>query len=194
MKQSDDIQRMLLLGHGQTEQMDVLAERHRGKLVQFICRMTRDYETAEDLAQEVLLSVYLAREHYQPAAEFTTWLYCIAVNRVRKWARGRRSFESIESLPPSSFRRIAETAGPNPERRLLQREAAGRVHSAILALPERQREAVRLQRFEECDYQEIAERMGTSVAAVKSILFRTHTALRKSLEEQVQPEPIARVY
>lgn len=187
---SDDVRRMLRLQHGDLEQMDILAARHRTRLVQFLKRMTKNTEAAEDLAQDVLLSVYQSRSTYQPAAEFTTWLFCIATNRARKWARRRAlSMESIDNLQPRQTRAFAASRAADPERALLSRECSQRIQKALSDLPERQRCAVRLAKFEDCEYTEIAQRMGCTVSAVKSILFRTHCTLRETLGEYQPAQP-----
>jgi RNA polymerase sigma-70 factor (ECF subfamily) len=182
--ESDDVRRMLLLQEGEIEQLDVLVSRHRNKLIQFLKRMTGSTQVAEDLAQDVLLSVFQARTSYQPAAEFTTWLFCIATNRARKWARRRvLAQESLDNLAPRQLRAFASSRVADPEHALLNRECSQRIQQALETLPERQRCAVRLAKFEDCEYTEIAERMGCSVSAVKSILFRTHSTLRDTLRE-----------
>jgi len=187
---SDDVQRMLLLQSGELEQMEVLASRHRTKLIQFLKRMTGSTHVAEDLAQDVLLSVFQARGSYQPAAEFTTWLFCIATNRARKWARRKAlAQESLDNLAPRQLRAFGSSRIADPECALLNRECAQHVQKALDALPERQRCAVRLAKFEGCEYTEIAERMGCSVSAVKSILFRTHCALRVTLGDYEPAQP-----
>jgi RNA polymerase sigma-70 factor (ECF subfamily) len=190
---SDDVRRMMLLQDGELEQMEILVARHRTKLIQFLRRMTGSIHVAEDLAQDVLLSVYMARGSYQPAAEFTTWLYCIATNRARKWARRRAlAQECLDGLAPRQAHRFVSSHQPDPERALLEREFSQRIEKALAQLPERQRCAVRLAKFEGYEYTEIAARMGCSVSAVKSILFRTHSTLRQSLGEyQAQAQPDA---
>jgi RNA polymerase sigma-70 factor, ECF subfamily len=187
---SDDVRRMLLLQNGELDQMEILATRHRTKLVQFLKRMTGSTSVAEDLAQDVLLSVFLARDSYQPAAEFTTWLFCIATNRARKWARRRAmAQESLDHLAPRQTRAFASSRVADPEHALLSRECSQQIQRALEALPERQRCAVRLAKFEGCEYTEIAARMGCSVSAVKSILFRTHCALRETLGKYQPAQP-----
>lgn len=187
---SDDVRRMLLLQSGELEQMEVLVTRHRTKLIQFLKRMTGSIHVAEDLAQDVLLSVFLARANYQPAAEFTTWLFCIATNRARKWARRHAlTQESLDTLHPRQTRAFASSTVQDPEHALLNRECSQQIEKALASLPERQRRAVRLAKFEGCEYTEIAARMGCSVSAVKSILFRTHTTLRETLGKFQPAQP-----
>jgi len=70
---------MLHAAAGDRASFDVVVERHRGLLVRFLYRKTRDYAAAEELAQDTFVRAYLARERYQPQARYRTWLYCIAI-------------------------------------------------------------------------------------------------------------------
>lgn len=180
---SEDVRSMLRLKSGADEEMAVLVARHERKLVQFIGRMVTDNAVAQELAQEVFLRVYLARHTYEPAAEFTTWLYCIAANHARKWIkRQRRLHQDIATLSPKALHRWTADYTPTPEKLLLEQERQSRVEHIINSLPERQKAAVILHKYEGCEYREIARRLDCSVSAVKSILFRTHSALRGSLQ------------
>lgn len=180
---SEDVRSMLRLKSGVDEEMATLVARHERKLVQFIGRMVSDKAVAQELAQEVFLRVYLARHTYEPAAEFTTWLYCIAANHARKWIRRqRRLHQDIDALTPKALHRWTADYTPTPEKLLLERERHARAEHIINSLPERQKAAVILHKYEGCEYREIARRLDCSVSAVKSILFRTHSALRGSLQ------------
>ena len=180
---SDDIRSMLRLKAGVEEEMGIIVARHERKLVQFLGRMVTDRAVAQELAQEVFLRVYLARHTYEPAAEFTTWLYCIAANHARKWIkRQRRLHQDIDALSPKALHRWTADYTPTPEKLLLEQERQARVENVINELPERQKAAVILHKYEGCEYREIARRLDCSVSAVKSILFRTHSALRGSLQ------------
>lgn len=173
---------MLRLKSGAQEEMATLVARHERKLVQFLNRMVADRAVAQELAQEVFLRVYMARHSYEPAAEFTTWLYCIAANHARKWIkRQRKVHQDIDALSPKALYRSTTEHTPTPEKLLLEQERYARVAHIINSLPDRQKAAVILHKFEGCEYREIARRLDCSVSAVKSILFRTHSALRGSL-------------
>jgi RNA polymerase sigma-70 factor (ECF subfamily) len=180
---SDDVRCMLRLKSGADEEMNTLVARHERKLVQFLARMVSDNAVAQELAQEVFLRVYLARHTYEPAAEFTTWLYCIAANHARKWIkRQRRLHQDIHALSPKALHRWTAEYTPTPEKLLLEQERHSRADRIINSLPERQKAAVILHKYEGCEYREIARRLDCSVSAVKSILFRTHSTLRGSLQ------------
>lgn len=181
---SEDVESMLRLKDGREKEMEVLVARHQRKLIHFLERMVVDREVAEDLAQEVFLRVYLARHTYQPVAEFTTWLFCIAANQARKYiSRERRFYDEISTVSPRALHRYSVERVKTPEQLALMGEKRRKVRAAIHALPERQRDAIVLHRYEEREYAEIASRMECSVGAVKSLLFRTHSSLRPRLME-----------
>ena len=180
---SDDVRSMLRLKSGADDEMNVLVARHERKLVHFIARMVSDNAVAQELAQEVFLRVYLARHTYEPAAEFTTWLYCIAATHARKWIKRQRRFhQDINALSPKALHRWTAEYTPTPEKLLLEQERYSRADRIINSLPERQKAAVILHKYEGCEYREIARRLDCSISAVKSILFRTHSTLRGSLQ------------
>lgn len=181
---SDDVESMLRLKSGRDKEMEVLVARHQRRLIHFLERMVVDREVAEDLAQEVFLRVYMARHNYEPVAEFTTWLFCIAANQARKWiTRERRFYDELTTISPRLLHRCSVDRVKNPEQLALQGERRRKVRAAICDLPARQREAIVLQRFEDREYSEIAQSLDCSIGAVKSLLFRTHSALRPRLAE-----------
>ena len=181
---SEDVECMLRLKGGRDKEMEVLVARHQRRLIHFLERMVVDREIAEDLAQEVFLRVYLARHSYEPVAEFTTWLFCIAANQARKWiSRERRLYDEISTVSPRALHRYSADRVKTPEQLALLGEKRRKVQAAIGSLPARQRDAIVLHRYEEREYSEIASRMDCSLGAVKSLLFRTHSSLRPRLME-----------
>jgi len=181
---SEDVESMLRLKEGREKEMDVLVARHQRKLIHFLERMVVDREVAEDLAQEVFLRVYLARHNYEPVAEFTTWLFCIAANQARKYiSRERRFHDDISTMSPRALHRFSAERVKTPEQLALMGEKRRQVRAAISSLPARQRDAIVLHRYEEREYSEIATKLECSVGAVKSLLFRTHSTLRPRLME-----------
>lgn len=190
-----DVQLMLDVKAGDAESFDFLLQKYRSPLVNFLGRMVRDRATAEDLAQEVFLRVYRARAQYTPSAKFTTWIFRIATNlalnsiRDTKYQRMSVSLDAPadgDDAPPMEL--------PAPEMRidehLVERDRAEFIRRAIMALPEKQRAAVLLHKYEEMDYGEIAKILECSESALKSILFRAYETLRVQLAPLVtQPEP-----
>jgi RNA polymerase sigma-70 factor (ECF subfamily) len=159
------------------------------RLVTLFLHHTGDHATAEDLAQEVFLRVYRAREGYRPTAKFSTWIHTIA-NNVASDLRQRAYRRMERGVPPPTgsssaigLEQIAIAAsGQRPARQADRVELQGVVRDAIAALNDNQRMAVLLAKFEQCSYEEIAAAMNLSVPAVKSLLFRARDQLRKALE------------
>jgi RNA polymerase sigma-70 factor (ECF subfamily) len=174
-----DIELMLGLKKGKAECLDPLLRRHRTSLIHFLYRRVQDVGIAEELSQDVFLKIYRARDDYQPAAHFTTWLYRIATNRAINWVRDNRHQRRSRSLDQSVVPAVAQT--PTPEQVLLQQENRRRVREAVAALPERQRTAVFFHKYREMEYTQIAAAMGCSVSAVKALVNRAYMTLRASL-------------
>lgn len=183
-----DLELMLRVSRGDAESFDTLLRRHRRPLVSYFSRMVRDQALAEDLAQEVFLRVYQARERYQPDAMFTTWLYRIATNLALNAIRDRKPTDNsnhsgrgdseeggpwVERLPDSR---------PTAEQGMMQADRKRMIREAVEALPEKQRAAVILHKYQEVDYRQIASILEVSESAVKSLLFRAYEALRVRLE------------
>jgi RNA polymerase sigma-70 factor (ECF subfamily) len=177
---------MLDVKAGDDASFDLLLQKYRTPLVNFLYRMVRDTATAEDLAQEVFLRVYRAREQYSPSAKFTTWLFRIATNLALNSMRDNRHRKmdvSIDATPVDED--LAPMQLPAPEMRIdehmIERDRADFIRSAISALPEKQRVAVLLHKYEEMDYGEIAKILDCSESALKSLLFRAYETLRVQL-------------
>ncbi len=185
MAMDQDLELMLRVRAGDDSSFGELLRRYRVPLVNYFSRMTRDPAQAEDLAQEVFLRVYKARNRYQPEARFTTWLYCIATNLARNALRDRKqveppSREETLSQNPESARFVDPK--PTVEQQLMVTDRERLIRQAIEALPENQRVAVILHKYQEVDYRQIAKVLGVSVSAVKSLLFRAYESLRVRLE------------
>ncbi len=185
MAMDQDLELMLRVRAGDDSSFGELLRRYRVPLVNYFARMTRDPAQAEDLAQEVFLRVYKARNRYQPEARFTTWLYRIATNLALNAIRDRKE---VDPLPKKgSLERDSESSRvvdpkPTVEQRLMETDRRRLIRQAIEALPENQRAAVILHKYQEVDYRQIAKILGVSVSAVKSLLFRAYESLRVRLE------------
>ena len=179
-----DTDLMLAVRSGDHPSFDLLLHRHRGPIVYFLYRMVQNTEIAEELAQDVFLKVYQSRERYTVDARFTTWLYRIATNRALNWIRDHRRAAAEERLDAPTqeglHRQIADTS-PSAELQAMQRQRVQAVRNAVAVLPERQRVALVMHKFEEMDYHKISEVMQCSPQAVKSLLFRAYESLRLSL-------------
>jgi RNA polymerase sigma-70 factor, ECF subfamily len=188
-----DVQLMLDVKAGDESSFDFLLTKYRSPLVNFLYRMVRDRATAEDLAQDVFLRVYRARKKYIPSAKFTTWLFRIATNAALNSVRDNRHQRMAVSLdaPAGEDRDSAPRELPAREMRidehLLERDRVEFIQRAIASLPEKQRAAVLLHKYEEMDYAEIAEALDCTEAALKSLLFRAYGNLRVQLAPLVNP-------
>ena len=182
-----DVQLMLDVKAGDDASFDLLLQKYRTPLVNFLYRMVRDTATAEDLAQEVFLRVYRARKQYSPSAKFTTWLFRIATNLALNSMRDNRHRQKDVSIdaPTSPDEDAAPMQLPAPEMRIdehmMERDRADFIRGVIAALPEKQRVAVLLHKYEEMDYGEIARILDCSESALKSLLFRAYETLRVQL-------------
>jgi RNA polymerase sigma-70 factor, ECF subfamily len=194
-----DVQLMLDVKAGDDSSFEFLLQKYRSPLVNFLGRMVRDRAQAEDLAQEVFLRVYRARKQYTPSAKFTTWLFRIATNLALNSVRDSRYQKMSVSLDaPAHDEDSAPMELPASEMRIdehmMERDRNEFIRRAIWSLPEKQRAAVLLHKYEEMDYEEIAKILECSESALKSLLFRAYESLRLQLAPLVtQPAtPVAR--
>ena len=175
---------MLAVQNGSMEAFEALVERYRGSLVRYLYRIVPDPASAEDLAQEVLIRIYRHRRDYRATAKFTSWMYRIASNAALNWIRDHRrelEHESIEArqVEISSF--SVRDPRPTADARLALAAVHREIHQAVKELPDRQRMAVMLHKFEDLSYREIATTLNCSEGALKSILFRAYSTLRTRL-------------
>lgn len=183
-----DVQLMLDVKAGDEQSFELLLRKYRTPLVNFLYRMVRDSAVAEDLAQEVFLRVYRARKEYAPSAKFTTWMFRIATNLALNSVRDNR-----HHLLEISMDRAVNAGGdeqpamevpdrkPTVEQQLVERTRSALILRAVHALPEKQRAAVLLHKYQELDYDEIARILECSESALKSLLFRAYETLRVEL-------------
>jgi RNA polymerase sigma-70 factor (ECF subfamily) len=183
-----DVQLMLEVKAGDEQSFELLLRKYRTPLVNFLYRMVRDTAVAEDLAQEVFLRVYRAREQYAPSAKFTTWMFRIATNLALNSVRDNRHRQMEISMDQSVDTGEDELPGlevpdraPSVEQELVARSRSEMIVKAIHRLPEKQRAAVLLHKYQELDYDEIARVLECSESALKSLLFRAYESLRVEL-------------
>ena len=170
---------MVRIRDGDMEAFRLLVEMHQARVIGTISKMLGSDAESEDLAQQVFIRVWKSAPRYQPTAKFTTWLFRITRNLVFNELRRKRHFADQSEVIAEPI----ERAEKEPDRVLLEGELQNAIQEAINQLPESQRMAIILRRFEEMPYEEIAKVMGTSVPAVKSILFRARAELRERLEK-----------
>ena len=184
-----DLDLMLRVRQGDAGSFDELLRRYRTPLVRYFYRLVRDQALAEDLAQEAFLRVYNARHRYRPDARFTTWLYRIATNlalNAIRDAKGRQLQDTANSGEEgeTSFEFVDTRA--SVEQEMIETDRGRMIREAIESLPENQRAAVILHKYQDVDYRQIAKVLKVSESAVKSLLFRAYETLRVRLEPLVR--------
>ena len=179
-----DVALMLRFQAGDEAAFDELVRRHQKAMLNLAWRYVGDRNLAEDLAQEIFIKVHRARRSYKPAARFSTWLYRIAVNRCLNELRSRP-----KTAPMPVEDAVEEKTAVRPDDDLRRGEIRDAVRQAVDELPANQRMAVILSRFHELPYEEIAETMGVSLEAVKSLLFRARENLKETLGKFIRPGP-----
>jgi RNA polymerase sigma-70 factor (ECF subfamily) len=146
--------------------------------------MVQNHAVAEELAQEVFLRVYRSRGTYEPTAKFTTWLFRIATHLALNALRDGKNERLQERLDDDSsdmpVRQVSDHR-PSVEQRMVYQAKLDEVRRAIAALPEKQRAAVLMHKYEEMEYTQIAKVLSCSESAVKSLLFRAYETLRARL-------------
>jgi RNA polymerase sigma-70 factor, ECF subfamily len=183
-----DSEIMLRVKAGDDSAFDYLVQKFRRSMVGFMYRMARNQAVAEELAQEVFLRVYRSRESYAAEAKFSTWLYRIATNLALNHLRDTKSERAEVSVsldePDEESGRSVDVADSRCtiEEELLRRERMAQIRKQVEALPERQRMAVIMHKYQEMDYREISEVLKMSESATKSLLFRAYETLREKLK------------
>src|SRR5947207_12393092 len=186
-----DAEFMLRVKAGDVSAFDCLVQKCRRPIINFMYRMAHNTAAAEDLAQEVFLRVYRSRASYEPSAKFSTWLYRIATNLGVNHARDTRHErpENITNLDEADEETgqtpdLADKA-PTIEEEIVRRERLTAIRQKVEALPERQKMAVLMHKYQQMDYKQIAEVLKLSESATKSLLFRAYETLRTQLREFV---------
>jgi RNA polymerase sigma-70 factor (ECF subfamily) len=195
-----DIRLMLRVRDDQPGAFQELVDLYQHRLVTVMHHLVGSKEEAEDLAQEAFLRVYRVRKKYRPRAKFSTWLFTIANNLALNALRTRQrrpvvplNVRDSGPLGPRPAEQLVHDRADQPSARLQQQELAAVIQQALDGLNERQRVAVVLNKFEDMNYAEIAEVMGLTTKAVKSLLSRARTNLREALHAYIymdgQPLP-----
>ena len=180
-----DVQLMLELKQGDCSAFEALMRKYYPRILNFIYRFISNRQIAEDLSQDVFMKVYKSAGRYRPRSQFQTWLYTIAKNGCLNELRRKRNLmvsldETHESGENELRKEIADPSG-DPGKVLFQKEKAALIRAAINDLPENQRIAVILKRYENFSYAQIAETLNVTDKAVKSLLSRAKVNLKNKL-------------
>jgi len=188
-EQDPDAQLMLRVQRGDPTAFEALVVKYQQPVMNLLYRMLGDLPEAEDLCQNVFLQVHKSAHRYRVTARFSTWLYTIArnlgLNELRR--RGRHSADSLDASPEgmedySLHHQLEDLNTPTPPGACLHSELEQRLEQALAALPENQRTAIMLCREQELSYDQIAEILGCSVSATKSLIHRARETLRQRLK------------
>jgi len=176
---------MQLVAEGDTSAFEALIERHQALVAGTVARMLGSNSDVEDIAQQVFIRVWKSARRYVPRAKFTTWLLKITRNLVFNELRRskRHAHVPLQSEPGAEEIPLKDETNPAPDASLLETELQRAIEEAIVQLPESQRMALVLRRYEQLSYEQIAEVLDLSVPAVKSVLFRARTELRTRLSK-----------
>jgi len=188
-----DADLMLRVRDGDEDSFRVLLDKHRNSLVHFLYRMVQEQPVSEELAQEVFLRIYRSRASYEPTARFTTWMFRIATHLALNWLRDAKHERSQERLDEDRSSGMPARELPDRklsvEQRMVHQARLQEVRDAIATLPEKQRAAVLMHKYEEMEYSQIAGVLEISESAVKSLLFRAYETLRARLAYMVTGGP-----
>jgi len=185
----DDVALMLRVKAGDLEAFEALVTRHQHSVVGTAAKMLGSAADAEDIGQQVFVRVWKSAARYEPTAKFTTWLMTITRNLVFNEMRRRRRTHLVPmeaDQDDAGQHQFADGEAPAPSERLLDAELQEAIDAAIAGLPENQRVAIVLRRYEGMPYEEIAKVLKTSVPAVKSILFRARSELKERLKRYLE--------
>ena len=179
---------MLRVAAGDESGFSYLVEKYHRAMIHFLFRMVHNQAVAEELAQEVFLRVYRSRESYRAEAKFTTWLYRIATNLAVNYARDTKHERAAQNVyldvPDDETGTKPEVADDDPsvEQRMLSDERMAAIRQHVMALPDRQKTAVLMHKYQGMDYRQIGEVLKLSESATKSLLFRAYQTLRDKLK------------
>ncbi len=176
-----DNELMLKVKEGDLNAFEEIYRRYSRYVINFAYRMLNDRNSAEEVMQEVFVKVYIQAKRYRPEAKFSTYLFRIVTNHCLNYIRD----EHLSSR--GNISEFNEQIAPNfypdkgPEEQVLQSERSRILLKALSELPENQRSAMVLLNYNDMSYEEIAQAIGCSVKAVKSLLHRARESLRAKL-------------
>jgi RNA polymerase sigma-70 factor, ECF subfamily len=172
------------LQQGNEPAFKMLVETYQKLVVNTCFGLLQNTEDAEDIAQEVFIEVFRSIQNFRADAKLSTWLYRIAVNRSLNHIRDnkrRKWFQSFDDVVKEKNLQLNQYASENPGTELENMQRANILHEAIGSLPENQKTAFTLNKYEDLSYKEIAEIMDISVSSVESLIHRAKTGLQKKL-------------
>ncbi|MEN8006184.1 MAG: RNA polymerase sigma factor [Candidatus Krumholzibacteriota bacterium] len=174
----DDDALMIRTAQGQEAAFRLLVLRWEPEVLSFLVHMMGSVEEAEDLLQETFVQVFRKAESYRAEGKFKSWLFRVAGNLARSRLRRRKILRWVRFDPVDHD---IGSPDPAPDAALEQSQRKEAIQASLVRLPQRQKEALVLHRFQGLRYQEVAEAMGTTVPGVESLIQRAMAALRADL-------------
>ena len=173
---------------GRKDDFALIVDKYQGMVFRTCMGYLHDQNGAEDLTQEVFIQAYLSLRNFRGGSSLSTWLYRITVNAclnsIRKQRRtyglsGNGSVQDPFSVNPAT---LSELTDPDdPETVMIREEHSKWLRGVLDALPENQRTAFILSKYDDLSQKEIAEVMELSEGAVESLISRAKENLRKKL-------------
>jgi RNA polymerase sigma-70 factor (ECF subfamily) len=181
---------------GERELFEVLVERYKRGIANFIGAGVRDSAEVADLSQETFLRAYAHLGTFNPRlGKFSTWIYQIARNVVRTHLgkSQRRPAAAVLGDEQTLENAVADVSvESDPAGGVLRAEAERELRAALAELPERTRTVLALRYFDNLEYHAIASTLGLSLGNVKTLIHRGKIALAKKMREQAQRPPAPR--
>ncbi|NQU86837.1 MAG: sigma-70 family RNA polymerase sigma factor [Mariniphaga sp.] len=184
MSESKIIQK---LKQGNEQAFREMVENYQKMVVNTCFGMVHNTEDAEDIAQEVFIEMFRSIHKFRADSKLSTWLYRISVNRSLNFIRDNKknkwfqSFEDAVQSKNAELPKFTSSETENPEMKLENSQRATLLHEAIDSLPESQKVAFTLSKYEELSYQEISGVMDLSISSVESLIHRAKKNLQKKL-------------
>ena len=178
-----DIELMLRAKTGDDSAFTEIMRRHYKGVVNYVYRFTNDRANSEDLAQEVFLRVYRSVKRYKPQAKFSTWLYKIATNLCITEVKSRNKEQSVSlDEMQENTGDLGDSKSEDPSDLTFRREIGTAIFETLKSLPERERVAIILCKYEDLPYEEVAEVIGCTIGAVKTYVHRGRMKLIEKLK------------
>lgn len=165
-----------------------LVETYQNMIANTCYGLLQNSTDAEDVTQEVFIEVHRSISKFRGDSKISTWLYRIAVTRSIDLLRKRKRRSRVQSFQTffggeEAARQVADNNSNTPQQTLENKEKATILAEAVAKLPENQKVAFTLNKYEDLSYQQIADVMNKSISSVESLLFRAKKNLRIHLKD-----------
>ena len=170
--------------NGDSKALEMLFDRYKKPVLNYALRVTGNRADAEDVTSDVMMTIIVKKETYQPIAKFSTWLFTIARNSCINKLRRRKNIFSmwVQNNESGEFEALDVPDLENlPDHLVKEKEMTLQVRKAIEKLPDTQREALVLREYQNFSYEEISQILGCSLENVKILIFRARERLRQEL-------------